>query len=334
MKKIFIVLMLTMIFLAAPVFAQRPITVRLASPVPENTPWGNFLNQVAADWRRITNGQVDVIIFHNGTAGSEAAVLRNLRLNQLQAAVLSTFGLIEVIPEIMAISCPFFIRNDEELDLVLGEIRGELEDRISAMGFHTLAWARVGWIRFFSKAPVFVPDDLKRMRLGTLAEFEKLNQVFSALGFQMVPIPQGETLIALNSPMVDAVYQSPVAIGGTQLFALARNMASINVAPFMGAIIMNRRTWNSIPERFRPQMIEAVRRREAELDLAVRRFEENMIRTMGEFGLVVNQLTPEQEQLWYDEFERAIPNLVGAIFDRNIYNRIDAILRQHRSRQR
>ena len=154
------------------------------------------------------------------------------------------------------------------------------------------------------------------------------------MGFQMVPVANNEILIALNSPMVDAVYQSPIAVGSTQAFGFANNMASINVAAFMGAIILNRRAWNAIPDKYKPQLIEATRRREAELDKVVRQFEDDMIKLMGNYGLKVNQLTPSQEQLWYDEVERALPGMVGTIFDRNIYNRIEAILRNYRGRPR
>jgi len=328
------ILVPALIFLTSQVFAQRTVTIKMASQVPENTPWGEYFSKIAADWNRITNGEVKLIIYHNGTAGNEDSVVRNLRLNQLQAAVLSTFGLAEITPEIMTLSCPFFIRDDNELELVLKETKKELEDKLDAKGFITLAWAQVGWVKFFSKTPVFVPADLKRQKLGTYSEYEKLNQIFKTMGFQMVPVSNNEILIALNSPMVDAVYQSPIAVGGTQAFGLARNMASINVAPFMGAIIITRRAWNSIPEKYKPQMLEAVKRRELELDRAAKKIEEDMIKIMEQYGLKVNQLTRDQEQLWYNEVERALPGMAGTVFDKALYNRIEAILRGYRNRRR
>jgi TRAP-type C4-dicarboxylate transport system substrate-binding protein len=329
-----ILLVLMLFFSAGTVYAQRKITIKMASPVPENTPWGHYFNQIAADWKRITNGEVEIIIFHSGTAGKEEAVVRNIRVNQLQAWVLSTSGLTEIAPEVITLSCPLFIRNDDELDLVLAEVREELEEKINAKGFFTLAWARVGWVKIFSKAPVLEPADLKKQKLGTSGEYDKINQVFKAMGFQMVTVAQDEILIALNSPMVDAVYESPIAVGSTQAFGLARNMASVNIAPFLGAIVLNRRTWNSIPDKYKPQLMEAVRKSEKALDGEVRKFEEDMISLMGNYGLKVNKLSPAQEQLWYDEIGRAMPGLVGTVFDRGIYARIDALLREYRSRRR
>jgi TRAP-type C4-dicarboxylate transport system substrate-binding protein len=329
-----IVFLLVLVLQAGPIFAQRTVTIKMASIVPENTPWGQFLNRIASEWKKITDGQVNVIVYHNGTAGKEDEIIRSMNLNQLQAGVLSTFGLTEIAPEVMTISCPFFIRNDDELDLVLNEVKSGLEEKINDKGFFTLAWARVGWVKFFSKAPVFVPYELKSQKLATYGEYDKLNQAFKTMGFHMVPVALDDILIALNSPMVDAVYSSPIAVGGTQIFGLAKNMASINVAPFMGAIIINRPTWRAIPEKYKAQMIEAVRREELELDKTVRKFEEDMIKTKGNYGLKVNHLTPAQEQLWYDEIERVMPGMVGTFIDRGFYNRIQVILREHRNRRR
>jgi TRAP-type C4-dicarboxylate transport system substrate-binding protein len=333
-KNIRIIFILALVLQTGPIFAQRVITIKMASVVPENTPWGQFINRIASEWKRITNGEVNVIIYHNGTAGKEEAVVRNLRVNQLQAGVLSTFGLTEIAPEVMTLSCPLFIRDDDELDLVLNEVKTELEERLNDKGFFTVAWSRVGWIKLFSKAPIYTPTDLKSQKLGTNVEYDKLNQLFKGMGFQMVPVAQDDLLIALNSPMVDAIYQSPIAIGGAQLFGVAKNMASINIAPFMGAIILNRRTWNSIPDKYKARMLEAARREELELDRVVRRFEDEMIKTMGDYGLKVNQLSAVQEQIWYDEADRAMPSMMGTFTDRGFFSHIMSILRDFRNRRR
>ena len=333
--KKYLLISLILVLTAGALFAQqRQITIRMASPVPEHTPWGRMFNEMAAEWSRITNGQIRVIIFHSGTAGSEKEVVRKLRSDDIQAAVLSTFGLYEITPEVMTLSCPFMIRNDDELDVVLAGVKGELERRINSKRFYTLAWARIGWVKFFSKQPIFTPADLKRQRLGTNSDQAEMNHVFRTMGFQMVPFEQNQILVALTNNQVDAVFSSLAAVGTDQSFGLARNMASINVAPFLGAIVFNEQTWRRIPEQFRNDMITSTRRLEARLDQEVRSFEKDLIDTLGGFGLVINNLTPQQEQLWYDEIGRITPSLIGTMLDRDIYNRINTLLVDYRSRRR
>jgi len=334
MKKRRILLAALLVFLINPLFAQRKITIKMASPIPEKTPWGAFFNQMASDWRRITNGEVELVVYHNSVAGTESDVVRSLKLNQLQAAVLSTLGLYEISPEIMTLSCPFLIRSDDELDLVLSQVIGGIEEKINSKGYFTVGWARVGWVKFFSKAPVYVPADLKKQKMGAVADQAELNRIFKTMGFQVVPIERNDILIALSSNMVEAVFQSPIAVGGMQAFGVAKNMASINVAPFLGGIIINQRTWASIPEKYKPQMIDAVRRNQAKLDLEIRSMEDDMIKTMGNYGLRVNQLSAQQEQLWYDEIGRTMPSLIGTVFDRDIFRRVEAILQNYRNGRR
>jgi TRAP-type C4-dicarboxylate transport system substrate-binding protein len=310
--------------------STHTITIKLASMVPENTPWGAAMNRMAAEWARVTNGEVDLKIYHNGIAGTEADVLRKLKMNQIQGAMLSTLGLNTITPGIMTVSTPFLIRDNAELDLVLNELKPELEQQINGKGFYTLAWSKVGWVKFFSKAPVFVPDDLKRQKLGTDENEPGLMDAFKAMGYQMVPINMNQILVYLNGGMIDAVYQSPVIAGGLQTFGVAKNMASINVAPFMGAIVMNGAAWRSIPDKYKPDLIRIAREMERGLDTSIQELEAEVLDTMRQYGLVTNQLTPVQEQLWFDDGKRVGPSLMGTPLNQAMYERIDTLLKAHR----
>jgi TRAP-type C4-dicarboxylate transport system substrate-binding protein len=292
------------------------------------------MNQMAVDWAAATNGEVDLKIYHNGIAGTEADVLRKLKMNQIQGAMLSTLGLNTITPGIMTVSAPFLVRDNAELDLVLNELKPELEQQINSQGFYTLAWSKVGWVKFFSKAPVFVPDDLKRQKLGTDENEPALIDAFKVMGYQMVPLNMNQVLVHLNGGMIDAVYQSPVIAGGLQIFGLAKNMASINVAPFMGAIVMNGAAWRSIPDKYKPDLVRIAREMERGLDTSIQALEAEIIGTMRQYGLVINQLTPVQEQLWFDDARRIIPSLMGTPLNQAMYGRIETLLQVHRAARR
>jgi TRAP-type C4-dicarboxylate transport system substrate-binding protein len=228
---------------------------------------------------------------------------------------------------------PFLIRNDEELAAVLQVLKPELEAKINEKDFFTLAWANSGWVKIFSKAPVFVPGDLKRQKVGTNKDSPELTQAFKSMGYQMVPLNMSDILIALNSGMVEAVYQSPVYVGGMQLFGVLKNMASINLAPFMGGIILNQRAWRSVPDQYKPQLQTISRRIASEIDDSISRLEASAVKIMTGYGLVVNQVNAEQEQFWYKDVEQVMPTLLGTVFDRDLYTKIGDILQKYRSRR-
>jgi len=333
-QKCYLLFVICFLFAAAsPLFAQRTMNIRLASLVPENTPWGQSLNRMAADWSRITNGQINVTIFHSGTQGDEAQVLAKLRSNEIQAAVFTSMGLSAIAPEIMAFSYPFLIRNDAELDVVLRRLKPDLNERMQRNNFVTLAWANAGWVRIFSRTPISTPDELKRLRLGSSPDDQQMLQTFRTLGYNVVPVYLTEVLTSLRSNRIDAVYISPVFAAATQLFGVARNMSSINIAPFMGGIVMNDVTWRRIPDNFKSALMESARRVEREIETSIARLEAEAVTTMVRHGLIVNELTPAQAQLWYDDTARFENRLVGGnnpLFHREYYNRINNILTEFR----
>jgi TRAP-type C4-dicarboxylate transport system substrate-binding protein len=109
-------------------------------------------------------------------------------------------------------------------------------------------------------------------------------------------------------------------------------MASIYIAPFMGGIVINKRTWDQIPAQHKTKIIEITKRIEREIEVSLRQLENDAITTMQRHGLVINQVSPRQEELWYRDMEQAIPSLIGTTFDRDTYNKIEAILREYRNR--
>ncbi|GHV77705.1 hypothetical protein AGMMS49942_25260 [Spirochaetia bacterium] len=195
----------------------------------------------------------------------------------------------------------------------------------------TAAWSKVGWVKFFSKAPILVPDDLKRQKLGTDENEPALMDALKAMGFQLVPVNMNQVLIYLNGGMIDAVYQSPVLAGGLQLFGVAKNMASINVAPFLGAIVVNGAAWRSIPEKYKPELIRSAREMEQSFDASIQALEDEVIDTMHRYGLVINELTPAQKQLWYDTSSQIVPSLMGTPVNQAMFRRMETLLQAHRA---
>ncbi|MFP3040421.1 TRAP transporter substrate-binding protein DctP [Treponema primitia] len=336
MKKVGLFFLAVMLF-AGPgaIFAQRrparQITIKLASMVPANTPWGAALNRMASEWSAATNGEVRMQIYPNGTQGSEADVLQKLNMNVIQAAVFTSFGLNKIVPEILTVSCPLLIRNDDELTAVFDVIKSDLEAKINSQNYYSMALVRGGWVKIFSKDPVFVPTDLKHMKVGSDPQEPTMTQAFKSMGYQVVPVEANRTLIALNGGTIEAIYVSPIASAGMQYFGVAKNMSTVNIAPFLGGIVMNKHTWEMIPEQHRAEILRITRRIGAEIETSLAQLESDAITTMIRHGLVINDLNSRQQQEWYDDLEKAIPALLeSATFDRGTYDKIDGLVKTYR----
>jgi TRAP-type C4-dicarboxylate transport system substrate-binding protein len=334
-RRLFVCVALLCVLNPCTTFAQRRrIVIKVASQAPEATDWGKALNQISREWSSITNGEVEFRVYPNGTQGkgNENEMLQLLKSNAVQAAVFTSSGLNLISPGIITVSCPFLIRDNNELDAVLTELKGELETRVEKEGYAVLGWSRAGWIKIFSRTPVLVPADLKRLKLGANPLDDKMTQAFTAMGYQTVPVGLNDTLVALNSGKIDAIYNSPIGAGGYQVFGVAKNMTSINVAPFLGGLVLNQRAWRSVPDQYKPRLMEATSRIVRELDHSVTRLEDHVVNEMKKYGLTVHQVSPQQAQLWYDDTARVKSALLGTAFDRDLYQRIESILNNYRNK--
>ncbi len=99
----------------------------------------------------------------------------------------------------------------------------------------------------------------------------------------------------------------------------------------MGAIVMNRVTWNKLNQTQQQEIIRSTRRVAAEFDASAVRAEANAIAAMGRDGLSINKPNQAQQDMWNNDIKNTIPSLVGSIFDRELYNRINDILEKARS---
>jgi TRAP-type C4-dicarboxylate transport system substrate-binding protein len=207
-----------------------------------------------------------------------------------------------------------------------------LDTKIEEKGFKALAWVKGGWVMIFSRSPVFSPDDLRKLKVGTNPGNNKLNDAFKALGFQMVGAPLTDTPAFLASGRIDAFYQSPIAVQASFLYKQARNLSSIRLAPFMGGVLMNRQGWERIPERYRERLHDIVREAGIEFEASFQRREAEAIEAMKADGLIYNTVSPQMEQIWLDDISSRIPALLDRdVFNKEMYTRVEEILRRYRS---
>jgi len=342
MRKFLFLFVMASLVITPALFAQRggrvgdTIEVKLASPLPKESPWGRTLDRIASEWSRITNSQVRLNVRHGGIEGNEKKMQLSLSSDTIQGAIFTSFGLSTIYPGIMTLSIPFLIRTENELNAVLQELQPDLERRFNSGNYFILAWSKSGFVNIFSKDPVYTPDDLRRIKIASNAEATEMNTVFKTMGFQVIESDWSEIGNKLNAGTVSAVYQNPAAIAAVQLQSVLKNMLSVNIAPVMGGIVLNQVTWKKIGDlnpRYQKELLDVTRKIANEFDNSLPKTVEDAVKTMTRSGLKVNQATAAQEQLWATEVEKATASLLGSVFDRELYQRINTILTRIRGRR-
>ena len=311
-----------------PAFSQ---VIKLGTVAPEGSPWHVAMLEVAQKWKELSGGRVTLRIYAGGVAGDEKDMLRKLRIGQLHATALTSVTLLDIVPDIEAISFPMFIRTDGELDYVIEKLGPEFEARLAKKGLKVLNWSTAGWAHFFTKEPVMTPADMKKRKLFFWGSDTTYVELLKTSGFNPVPLALTDLLPSLQTGLVDSFAAPPTAALSFQWFALAPNMMDIRWQPLPGTTVVSMKQWQSIPPDLRPILEEAAREVGARFQKRVRDLEHEAIMAMKSHGLKVHTVPPEAEEKWRTLVrEKAYPVFVGPRFSKEMYDKVRSILNEYR----
>ena len=331
---------ITLFFITNEVFSQRGgraqevIEVRLASTLPRNSDWGRLLDRISGEWSRATDNQVRLRVIHDGLEGGEGKMLSSLNSDNIQAAVFTSAVLSEICPPVMTLSVPFQIKDNGELDAVLKDVLPSLNERINRDNkFVVIAWSKGGWVYVFSKEYVVSPDDLRRQKFGTSPDLKDLNTVFRTMGFNLVEVDYVDTGTKLANNVINSFYLIPEAMAPLGLHRSLSNMMDMPIAPIMGAIVMNRVTWNKLSADRQRDLLRVTQKLVSDFEVTTARTSQNAVAAMRRDGLKLNRPSTVQQDMWRTEVEKAIPLLIGNLIDRNVYTQMNQILDNYRNRR-
>lgn len=324
------ILSLCLLLLILAVQAQTAVVIKMGSLAPAGSPFDIHLKKMAAEWDSISKGEVQVKIYSGGILGDEEDMIRKMRVDQLQAAALTGVGLSRIYSPILTIHAPLVFKNYDEASYVLNALGDEFNVEMKKNGFNVLVWTVASWVYYFSKEPVIYPDDLRKQKLWVWQGDSHEVQAYKKHGFQPVPLGWNDILPGLQSGMIDAFSTTPMVCAAYQLFGAAQNMCEMKWAPLTGGVLISQRAWNRIPADLRPRLAEAAADMSKGLQTDIIQADLDAIELMKQYGLKVNAVPPDAQKKWKEFFDSAFLDLLGANFDKNIYEKILALLKEYR----
>ena len=307
------------------------LTIKIGSSAPDHSPWDIALDELAAEWAKITNNRVRMRIYPGGSTGNEADNLRKVRIGQLQGAVVTTGGLASISSDMLVFSLPLFIRNDGELDYILDVMEPDLKGIIEGKGFSLIAWQPAGWVRPFAKEAVVYPQDLKSFKLALPMSDAAFVQAWKSIGYHIVQITSNEFMTALQTGMIEAFINPALVAASYQWFALASHMCEIDLAPLVGGLLIDTRVWSRIPEEYRPQLLTAAHEILYPLHQTAASLTGEAINLMEKNGLVSHEVDANILAQWVNDLERSYGRIIGKSIDPGLFNKMEEHLEDYRN---
>jgi TRAP-type C4-dicarboxylate transport system substrate-binding protein len=320
--------------LAAPAVASgaESTRIRLATIAPKDTSFHKSLLRMGEAWRDASGGKVSLVTFTDGTMGGEADMVRRMRVGQIQAAMLTVAGLMLIDDSVSGLqNMPLMFQSLEELDFVRERLRASLEKKLLDKGFVVLFWADAGWVQFFSKRPARQPEECRKMKTFVWAGHQRSIDLMKSLGLDVVPLEFTDTLIGLQTGLIEAVPTIPTYALAGQYYSQTKYMLRLNWVPLVGATVVTKKAWDAVPEGSRAALLQAAEEAGAEIRKRGREENEEAIAAMQKRGLQVHELKPEELVEWRKYAESVHPRIRGEVVPADMFDEVQQLLKEYRA---
>jgi len=327
--------LLAAILLALPVppASGAPMVVKMATLAPEGSSWFKVLQDMGEEWKKASGGAVTLKIYPGGVAGDEDAMIRKMRIGQIQAAAITGMGLAYLDKSFFALHIPMMYASDEEFEYVRDRYAPVLEEHLAEKGFIVLNWGDAGWVHFFTKSPVVTPEEAKELKLflSSAGGDSTLLQLYKETGFRPAPLSVNDLLPGLQTGMVNGYIATPLISLAFQWFGLAPHMADLRWAPLTGATVIEKKTWEKIPAEMREKLLAASRTAGGRLHVEIRRLNREAIGVMVKNGLKIHKVPPDVQARWRKMVEDIHPKVRGGIMPAEAFDAVKKFRDEYRA---
>ena len=318
-----------LIICAAEIFSSdvleaRQIRLRMGTIVPRGSAWHETLLYIRQEWRKLSDGDLDLIVIPGGQLGDEIEMVRKMRAGVIHAVALSSGGLSNIDDSVLALQVPMMFASYEEFDYVRDRIIPKLEERIESKGFQCkmLFWSDGGWVHMFSKKLGKTPQDVQRMKLFTSAGDPETENLWRSFGFSVVPLAPTDILTSLQGGMITAVDVPPLLALFNRIYTEVPFMMDLKLAPLVGGAVISKRAWDRIPEQYHAPMLEIARKAALKLRGEIRRLGSEAVDQMKRRGLTVTSLDEQSMRAWQTLAEGTYAKLRGTYCPKDLFDEV------------
>ena len=238
MRRIFIFLIL---FLFTGQVDAR--TIKIATLSPDGTMWMRVMRNAANDVAKQTNNQVRIKFYPGGVMGGDSAVLRKIRLGQLNGGVFISGTLAKFYPENLVYNLPLVFKSYKEVDYVRDRMDATIMQGLEENGFVTFGLGEGGFAYLMSKEPVRSIEDLRKQKVWIPDNDEASLEILKTFGVSPIPLSLADVRPSLQTGLIDTVTASPVGAIALQWHTQVNYVTDIPLFYLYGMLAVDRKAF-------------------------------------------------------------------------------------------
>lgn len=309
-------------------------TFKIATLSPEGSFWMETMREAADTVSKKTGERVKFRFYPGGVMGNDAAVLRKIRIGQLQGAAFSGGALAQRSPDTQIYNLPLLFNSYDEVDYVRRKMDSVIEKDFAKKGFVTFGLAEGGFAYIMSKQRISSTEDLAKNKVWAPADDPAAQSAAETFGFTPTPLAIGDVLTGLQTDLINTVTTSPVAAIALQWHTQISYITDLPLAYFYALMVVDKRAFNRLDKADQAIVDTAMRDAFAKIDKQNRKDNASAKEALQKQGVTIVTPTKAELKEWHEKTRMASRLFVEkAGISQDILHQVQNLLDEYRSKQ-
>lgn len=298
--------------------------LRIGTLAPDGSSWMRVFNAWKNTLEQKTAGRLKLHFYSGGAAGDERDAVRKMRAGQLDAAVVTTMGLGQIVRSSLVLQAPGVCHSYARIDAVRSQLAGEFESQFEGAGFKLLGWGDAGQGRLFSNIPIQKPADMRQTRMWAWRDDPTWQSVLTAAQVNGVALGLPEVYPALRTNRIDAFPGTAIAAVAFQWYTKATFVTKEPRGIVVGATVIKKEKFDALAPELKTALLETGKTAHDALATAIRRDDQRALDAiLGKGVKPISTVANGAE--WENVMKQARQSLVNKLYSADLLRRVEQI---------
>lgn len=329
-----LIVALTLILVLGLYIPAEAVVLKIATLAPEGHVWMRKMHEGADEVARATDQRVTFKFYPGGVMGNDDAVMRKIRVGQLQGGAFAGGTLSGYTGDAQIYALPLRFKSLEEVYFVRQRMDRMILKALETSGLVAFGLADGGFAYVMSNTPVAEVATLRSLKVWIPAHDNMIAEAMQGFGIHPIPLPIADVRTGLQTGLIDTIANSPAGAIVLQWHTQVKYITQLPFVYIYGILAVDRAAFEKIGPQDQALVHQVMGRIWNELDTLNRAENLEAMEALRKQGLQFIEPSPQQRQDWYQLADAVNRRLTEAgHMSPEMVKTLETLLDEYRSRK-
>ena len=293
------------------------VQLKIATAAPEASTWVQAMRASAAEIKEKTEGRVTIKYYVGGVQGSDAQVLKKMRIRNLHGGAFTPSALGDIYPDVSLYGLPLVFKDYDEANYVRERMDQQLIDGLAEKGYVTFGFASTGFAFMMSSRPAASASDLQGQKVWVPEGDEISYEAMQAISVSPTALPLTDVMVGLQTKLLDMVAVSPTGALFLQWYTRVKYITDLPLVYTYGFMVIDKKMFDRISPDDQEIVREVMTRVYSDFNAAGQTDNDEALQAILNQGLQLVPVDPDEA----DSIRAKVATANGELADRGAVSR-------------